>query len=193
MPIYLLTNLGDTMALKSTIYKVTLQLSDFDRDHYQSYSLNVALHPSETIERMLLRLLAFSLYADEALSFTKGLSTDDEPDIWLKSLSDEIELWIDLGLPDLKRIRKASGRSDKVVVLAYGGHKVAPWFDALAKDLKRIANLSVLRAEMADIEPLLAHVERTMELVVLIQDGSLNVSLGESVVDLNIERLLGEE
>ncbi|WP_369819532.1 YaeQ family protein, partial [Oleiphilus sp. HI0117] len=190
---YLLTNLGDTMALKSTIYKVTLQLSDFDRDHYQSYSLNVALHPSETIERMLLRLLAFSLYADEALSFTKGLSTDDEPDIWLKSLSDEIELWIDLGLPDLKRIRKASGRSDKVVVLAYGGQKVAPWFDGLAKDLKRIANLSVLRAEMADIEPLLAHVERTMELVVMIQDGSLNVSLGESVVDLNIERLLGEE
>ncbi len=181
------------MALKSTIYKVTLQVSDFDRNHYQSYTLNIALHPSETLERMFLRILAFSIYANEGLSFTKGLSTDDEPDVWQKSLSNEIELWIDLGLPDIKRIRKASGRSDKVLVVAYGGQKVAPWFDAISKDLKRLDNVSIMRADMSEIEPLTAHVQRTMELGVMIQDGSLNVTLGEYVVDLNMERLFGGE
>ncbi|MEJ2453306.1 MAG: YaeQ family protein, partial [Candidatus Thiodiazotropha sp.] len=99
------------MALKSTIYKAELQIADMDRNHYQAYSLTLARHPSETDERMLLRLVAFALNAHEQLGFCKGISTDDEPDLWQKSLSGEIELWIELGQPDEKRLRRACGRA----------------------------------------------------------------------------------
>lgn len=177
------------MALKSTIYKVNLQLSDFDRDLYQSFALSVALHPSETIERMLLRILAFSVYAQEGLMFTKGLSTDDEPDIWKQSLSGEIELWIDLGLPDLKRIRKAAGRARKVVVLAYGGQKVAPWFDSIAKDMAKMNNLELVQVDKSAIEKLVSYVERSMDLNVMIQDSSVNMGLGDCIVDVQVTRL----
>ena len=97
------------MAIKSTIFKAELQISDMDRHYYQTHVLTIARHPSETDERMMVRILAFALNADEALEFTKGISTQDEPDIWRKSLSGEIECWIDLGQPDEKRIRKACG------------------------------------------------------------------------------------
>lgn len=181
------------MALKSTIYKVSLQISDFNRDHYQSYSHNVALHPSETIQRMLVRLIAFSIYADEGLTFTKGLSTDDEPDIWQKSLSDEIELWIDLGLPDLKRIRKAAGRSKQLVIFAYGGQKVAPWFDGLSKDLEKVGKVSVIQVDMAGIEALEPYVDRAMELNLMIQDGSVGVTLGDYYADVAFDYLFTSE
>jgi len=95
------------MALKSTIYKADCQIADFDRDYYQPHNLIIALHPSETEERMMARLLAFVLNAHEHLQFTKGLSSEDEPDLWQKSLTDNVELWIDVGMPDEKRIRKA--------------------------------------------------------------------------------------
>jgi uncharacterized protein YaeQ len=179
------------MALKSTIYKVSLQISDFDRNHYQTYLHNVALHPSETMERMLLRLLAFAIHADEDLKFTKGLSTDDEPDLWQKSLSDEIELWVDLGLPDLKRIRKAAGRTKKLVIVSYGGQKVAAWFEGLEKDLGKINNVSVLQADMKYIETLVPHVQRNMELTLMIQDGVIGVTLGESFVEVQFKQLYG--
>ncbi|MCP3669955.1 MAG: YaeQ family protein, partial [Gammaproteobacteria bacterium] len=104
------------MALKATIFKTEIQVTDMDRNHYQNYAFTIARHPSETDERMLARLLAFSMHAEESLTFTKGLSTDDEPDLWQKSLSGEIELWIDLGQPDEKRIRRACGRARQVVV-----------------------------------------------------------------------------
>lgn len=181
------------MALKSTIYKVSLQLSDLNRELYQSYALNVALHPSETLERMLMRLLAFSLYANEDLRFTKGLSTDDEPDIWLKSLSDEIELWVDLGLPDLKRIRKAAGRSKQVVIFAYGGQKVSPWFEGVAKDLDKLTHATVIKIDMSGIEALVSNVERTMEMSVIVQDQVISVTLGDSFSEVQFDYLYATE
>ena len=99
------------MALSATICKADLNIVDMDRHYYQQHSLTVAQHPSENDERLMIRLLAFALHADEFLSFTKGLSTDDEPDLWQKSLSGEIELWIELGLPSEKRLKKACGRA----------------------------------------------------------------------------------
>ncbi|PUB73108.1 MAG: hypothetical protein DBP01_19455, partial [gamma proteobacterium symbiont of Ctena orbiculata] len=95
------------MALKATVFKAEVEVSDMERGHYQTYNLTLARHPSETDERLMVRLLAFLLNADEALSFTKGLSTDDEPDLWQKSLSNEIELWVELGQLDEKRLRRA--------------------------------------------------------------------------------------
>src|SRR5512140_37464 len=104
------------MALKATIYKATLQLADMDRGIYGDHSVTVARHPSETDERMMVRLLAFALNADYTLAFGAGLSTDDEPDLWRKDLTGSIKTWIDVGLPDEKRIRKACGRADAVFV-----------------------------------------------------------------------------
>src|SRR3954469_10403061 len=109
------------MALKATIYKAELQLSDIDRGLYGDYALTIARHPSETDERMMIRLLAFALHADEALLFGKGLSADDEPDLWQKDLTGSIAAWIDVGQPDDRRIRRACGRAAQVYVYAYGG------------------------------------------------------------------------
>ena len=108
------------MALKSTIYKAKLNVTDMDRQVYQEFPLTIACHPSETEARMMLRILAFALHADERLEFGRGISTDSEPDLWQKSLSDDVELWIDLGTPDESRLRKASGRAERVKLFVYG-------------------------------------------------------------------------
>lgn len=115
------TTESSLMALKASICKVELSIADMDRHYYQSHSLTLAQHPSETDERLMLRLLVFALNADENLQFTKGLSTDDEPDIWQKDLSGTIDHWIELGQPDEKRIKKALGRASKVTIVCYGG------------------------------------------------------------------------
>ncbi len=99
------------MASKATVYKAELQISDMDRHYYATHVLTVAQHPSETDERLMVRLLAFALHAQERLEFGRGVSSDDEPDLWLRSLSGEIELWVDLGQPDEARIRRACGRA----------------------------------------------------------------------------------
>ena len=104
------------MAQKSTIYKAELSISDMDRHYYETHKLTVAKHPSETDERLMVRLLAFALSAREQLEFSKGLSSDDEPDVWEKSLSGEIELWITLGLPSEKIVRQSCGKAREVII-----------------------------------------------------------------------------
>ena len=115
------------MALKSTIYKVELQLADLDRGHFGDYSLTLARHPSETDERMMMRLMAFALNASETLIFGRGLSTEDEADLWDLDATGSIERWIDVGLPDEKAIRRACNRSRHVVVLSYGDRAADIW------------------------------------------------------------------
>jgi uncharacterized protein YaeQ len=107
------------MAIKATVFKADLQIADMDRHYYAGHALTLARHPSETDERMMVRLLAFALFADDALTFGKGMSSDDEPDLWHKDLTGEIKRWIEVGLPDERAIRKACGRGD-VVVISYG-------------------------------------------------------------------------
>jgi uncharacterized protein YaeQ len=116
------------MALNATIYKAELQVSDMDRHYYATHALTLARHPSETEERLMVRLLAFALYADERLEFGKGLSADDEPDLWRKDYSGDIQQWIELGQPDEARIRKACGRAEQVVVINYGGRAADVWW-----------------------------------------------------------------
>ena len=132
------------MALNATIYKVELQISDMDRHYYATHALTLARHPSETDERMMVRLLAFALYADDRLEFGKGLSTEDEPDLWLRDLTGEIQLWIDLGQPDEQRIRKACGRARQVVVIGYSGRGAEIWWEKNGAGLLRAKNLSVI-------------------------------------------------
>jgi uncharacterized protein YaeQ len=132
------------MALKATICKAELHIADMERGYYHDHTLTVARHPSETDERMMVRLLAFALHADETLAFGAGLSTDDEPDLWRKDLTGSIQTWIDVGLPDEKRIRKACGRADEVFVYAYGGHASQLWWQQAGDKLARSHKLTVI-------------------------------------------------
>ena len=159
------------MALKATIFKADLQIADMDRNYYADHSLTLARHPSETDERMMVRLLAFALHASEAMGFGKGLCVDDEPDLWQKDLTGAIEVWIDVGLPDEKWLRKACGRAQQVVVVCYGGRAVDVWWSQNRDKLARLANLTVLNLP-ADVTQAMADLaSRTMRLQCTIQDG----------------------
>lgn len=159
------------MALKATIYKAELQISDMDRGYYASHALTLARHPSETEERLMVRLLAFALHADERLEFGRGLSTDDEPDLWRRSLTGEIEQWIEVGQPDEQRIRKACGRSRQVIVISYGGRGADVWWDRVSAGLARSKNLRVIDIPAAAVQALAELADRNMQLQCLIQDG----------------------
>ncbi len=159
------------MALNATIYKAELQVSDMDRQYYATHALTLARNPSETDERLMVRLLAFALHADERLEFGRGLSTDDEPDLWRKSLTGEIEQWIELGQPDEQRIRKACGRARQVVVISYSGRGADIWWDKIASGLSRSKNLTVMDIPGATVQLLASLADRNMQLQCLIQDG----------------------
>jgi len=171
------------MALKSIIYKADCQIADIDRGYYLPHNLTIALHPSETEERMMVRLLAFVLNAHEHLQFTKGLSTDDEPDLWQKSLTDDIELWIDVGMPDEKRIRKASNRADKVLIYTYGGRNNV-WWNQIQNKLDRFKNLTVINLPKEASDQLATMVKRTMQLQISIQDGQIWVSDDQNTANI---------
>jgi uncharacterized protein YaeQ len=162
------------MALNATIYKAELQISDMVRHFYATHALTLARHPSETEERLMVRLLAFALHADERLEFGKGLSSDDEPDLWRTARNGEIEQWIDLGQPDEQRIRKACGRAREVIVVNYGGRASDVWWEKNAGALGRSKNLSVIDVSVA--APALAAIaERSMRLQCNIQDGHVQL------------------
>lgn len=163
------------MALNATIYKVELQISDMDRNYYATHVLTLARHPSETEERLMVRLLAFALYAEDRLEFGKGISDEDEPALWHKAYTDEIELWIEVGQPDETRIRKACGRSRQVVVLNYGGNVAELWWNKVGASLSRNKNLTVLDIPTATVAELVALLQRGMRLQALIQDGQLQL------------------
>jgi uncharacterized protein YaeQ len=166
---------GTPMALNSTIYKVELQISDMDRHYYATHALTLARHPSETEERLMVRLLAFALYADERLEFGKGISDEDEPALWRKAYTDEIELWIEVGQPDETRIRKACGRSRQVVVISYGGNASEIWWNKVGAALGRNRNLTVLDIPAGTVAELVQLLQRGMRLQCLIQDGQLQM------------------
>jgi len=172
------------MAIKSTIFKLELEVTDMDRNHYQDYQLTIARHPSENDERMMVRILAFALNAHEFLQFTKGLSSEDEPDIWQKSLSDEIELWIDLGQPDEKRIRKACGRAKQVMIYTYQQGSSTAWWQQYESKLERFSNLRVINFADDVVRELGLMAKRAMRLQCTIQDGSLWLSNGEQAVEV---------
>jgi uncharacterized protein YaeQ len=161
------------MALKSTIFKAELQIADLDRNYYQNHTLTVARHPSETDERMMVRVLTFALYADPALVFGKGLSSEDEPDLWRKDLTGAIELWIEVGLPDEKRIRRACGRARQVVAVTYGGRVADMWWQQNKAALQRQDNLTVINLSVEDSRALAALAARGMQLQCTLQEGEL--------------------
>jgi uncharacterized protein YaeQ len=175
------------MALKATIFKASVQVSDTDRHYYQSHALTLARHPSETDERMMVRLLAFALHAHEALEFGKGLSTDDEPDLWRKDLTGAIELWIDVGQPDEKRLRKACGRASEVVVYSYGGSGAAMWREQIAATVERSRNLIVRKIAQDASQAMARLAHRSMDLNYTVQDGQVWVANAHDTVQVALE------
>jgi uncharacterized protein YaeQ len=161
------------MALSATIFKVELSIADVDRGYYAEHALTVARHPSETDERLMVRIVAFAHAAADGLAFGRGLSTEDEPDLVLTDLTGAIRLWIDVGLPDEKSVRRASGRADAVRVYAYGGRAVGVWWDRVGERLARQERLSVIEIPRPATEALAALASRTMRWQCTIQDGGL--------------------
>ncbi|GLO69888.1 hypothetical protein MACH17_14050 [Phaeobacter inhibens] len=169
------------MAQKATIYKVELSVSDMDRHYYETHKLTVAKHPSETDERLMVRLVAFAMNAHEQLELTKGLSTDDEPDIWQKSLSGELDLWVALGLPSEKVVRQSCGKSKQVIVYSYG-RTAETWWEKIKNSTTRFENLQVVNLSETATRELGDLAGRSMKLQVNIQDSDVMVSVGDSIV-----------
>lgn len=180
------------MALRATVYKADLNIADNDRGYYASHAVTLARHPSETDERMMVRLLAYALYADDAdtLAFTRGLSEADEPDLWRLDLTGAIELWVEAGLPDERRVLKACGRSEAVVLLAYG-RNAALWWQGVQNKLARNPKVRAFMFDVDGTQALAALAERKMTLNINIQDDTLWVSSDAGEATVHLQRLNG--
>lgn len=178
------------MALKATIYKVQLSVSNIDNNHYGDYSLTVAQHPSENESRMLYRLSVFTLLSAEEPTFTKGLSTQDEPEIWCHNQMGEIEHWVELGTPDIKRIKQACGKSKHVSIYTYRERASKEWYESIKDQLGRFKNLNIIHltplegTEIGDIS------SRAMEVYATIQDNELWLSRDQFRAGLKISKVL---
>ncbi|MDB5764150.1 MAG: hypothetical protein JWQ21_3145 [Herminiimonas sp.] len=181
---------SDPMAIKATIFKADLQIADMDRHYYQNHSLTIARHPSETDERMMVRLLAFVRHAGEALSFGKGLSDVDEPDLWQKDLTGAIDLWIEVGQPDEKRILKACGRAAHVVIYSYSSNS-SIWWNQIGSRIERARNLTVINLPSTVSLAMAKLAQRNMQLQCTVQDGQIWLTgNGETVqVDLTMMKM----
>jgi uncharacterized protein YaeQ len=172
------------MALKATIYKAELSIADMDRNYYADHGLTLARHPSETDQRMMVRLLAFALYAGEGLGFGRGLCEEDEPDLWQKDYTGAIQRWIDVGHPDEKWLRKACNRSEQVVLVNYGGRSSDIWWEQNRNALARLDKLTVIDLPSEGVDQLTALANRTMRLQCTIQDGQVWITDGERTAHL---------
>ena len=181
------------MALKATIYKANLQIADMDRNVYADHALTLALHPSETEERLMVRLLAFALHvpADDhrgALQFARGLSDGDEPDLWQHDLTGQLMHWVEVGQPDERRLSKACGRAGRVSLFTYS-QSTPVWWAGVQNKLTRLNNLSVWRLPPEQAQSLAAVAQRSMQLHVTVQDGQIWLGHGSGTVELQLEVL----
>ena len=171
------------MALKPTIYKAQIELADSDRNCFEALALTLAKHPSETLERMLVRLLAYCLNCTRGLEFTKGISTADEPDLWVHSDTGEILNWIEIGQPETPRLRKACGRARQVSVYTFG--KSAPtWWKLNHEAISPLPHLQVWQFDWAEVQTAANLLERTMQLNISIVGGILYVDNGSTSTSL---------
>ena len=176
------------MAIKATVYKAILQVVDIDRNYYADHTLTMACHPSETEDRLMVRVLAFALNASEHLAFGRGLSEDDEPALWEKDLTGIIELWIELGQPDEKTILRACGRSKRVLVYAYSANPDL-WWNPIAGKLSRAKNLAVYAVAPESREALGKLARRSMDLQCSVQDGEIWMRAGEESVPVTLRTI----
>ncbi|MFK5914461.1 MAG: YaeQ family protein [Woeseiaceae bacterium] len=175
------------MAIKPTIYKLRISLSDLDRNYYDTLNLTLAQHPSETIERMMVRVLAYCINAQENLVFTKGLSDIDEPDLWVRTLDDQTALWIEVGEPSVDRVKKSSRLADKVKVYSFNS-KADVWWSQSKEKFKRF-DVAFYKFNWENIQSLASLVQRTMDISVSITDDTAYVSAEAGECEVNWEVL----
>ncbi|BCL72512.1 conserved hypothetical protein [Vibrio nigripulchritudo SFn27] len=175
------------MALKPTIYKFRINLTDMNRDHYDSLNLTIAQHPSENAQRMMARVIAFCLNAQEGLEFTKGLSTIEEPDVWKKSLDDQIELWIDVGEPDVERVKKSRRLAKQVHVYSFNTKSNVWWEQNQGKF--GMLDATITRFDWEGIDALSELVTRTMDLSVMLTGNSVFVTADNGDCEITWETL----
>ena len=171
------------MALKATICRCELQIADMERNYYQDHALTVARHPSENDERMMVRVLAFALNAHAALVFGSSIGNDEEPDLWQKDLTGAVQTWIDVGLPDEKRVRRACGRARRVFVYSYG-RGADLWWKQAGEKLARSDNLSVIDLPQSATQARAKLADRNMKLNCTIQDGQIWLADHEQTVQV---------
>lgn len=174
------------MALKATIYKATVNVADLDRNQFLDATLTLARHPSETQERMMLRLLAWIKFANERLQFTRGLSAEDEPEAWLRNDHLGIDLWIELGLPEERRIKKACSQSQEVALFTYNSRAAQVWWQQNQNKLAGFSNLSIWYLDDEQLAQLSAFASRTMVLQATIQDGAIWLSDAENNLEIHL-------
>jgi uncharacterized protein YaeQ len=174
------------MALPSKVYKASIQLSDVDRGVYETLQATVAQHPSETEERLVARLLAYAIFHEPELTFTKGISATDEPDLWVKRANDRVRLWVEVGLPEPDRIIKASRHSERVALLACG-RTIAIWDQQQLPKLEKLANLTVISLDQSLITSLATWLERSITWSVTITEGTLYLTIGEETLEAAIQ------
>ena len=175
------------MALKPTIYKFRISLTDMNRDYYDSFNLTVAQHPSETEQRMMARIIAFCINASPELEFTKGLSSIEEPDLWQKSLDDQILEWIDIGEPDPERVKKATRLSKSVSVFSFNTKSNVWWEQNKGKF--GYLKAQIVRLDNDGIEQLAAMTQRTMDLSVMLSGNSAFVNSDTQSAEVTWEEL----
>jgi uncharacterized protein YaeQ len=179
------------MASNATIFKATVQISNMDRQYYEDHGITLARHPSETDERMMVRLMAFVLHAGEGLSFGRGLSTEEEPALWQKDLTGAIENWIEVGQPDEKTIRRACGRAKQVSIYTYGGRAADQWWEKHMATLARLNNLTVLNLPLDGGKALATLTQPSMQLQCTIQEGQIWMTDGSNSAHIALTRLKG--
>ena len=177
------------MAIKSTVCKANVQIADMDRGLYATHQLTLARHPSETDERMMVRLLAFALQTpaddhDGALVFARGLSDTDEPDLWQHSLDGQLRHWIEVGQPDERRLARACGRADRVTLYVYSS-AAAIWWAGVQNKVARLANLAVWQLPSAQSRELAELADRSMQLQVTVEDGQMWVGNGDHSFEIH--------
>jgi uncharacterized protein YaeQ len=178
------------MALPSTVYKASIQLSDVDRGVYETLQATVARHPSETDERLVARLLAYAIFHEPELAFTKGISATDEPDLWMKGPDGRVRFWVEVGLPEPDRIIKASRHSERVALLSCG-RALASWDQQHLVKLEGVANLTVISIDQALITKLASQLERSISWTITITEGIFYLTIAEETMEVAIQVKIG--
>lgn len=179
------------MALPSTIYRVNIKLSDVDRGIYESLQATVARHPSETEERLVARLLAYALFFEPELAFTKGVSAGDEPDLWMKGPDDRVLLWVEVGLPEADRLIKAGRHAERVALVAFG-RALPIWEQQHLAKLKNVTNLSVISFDQPFINSLASRLDRSINWSITITDGNLYIDVGDETFEAVLRERVGK-
>ena len=178
------------MALQATPYKIELNLTDIDRSVYENLRFTVARHPSETEERLCVRLIAYALWYSEQLAFGRGLSDVDEPALWEKSLDDRVLHWIEVGQPDAERITWCSRRAERFTLLAYGNLRV--WQGRVLEPLRTLKNIHVLAVDQEALANLAQDLPRALSWSVMISDGELFVTDERGQHEIPLQWLVGQ-